>query len=395
MRACLALASVLGIVGCSSDPGPAAFDAAGADAAGVDAGGVRPDARAGADAAVTDAAAGLDAGEPPADAGPPRRTFVYVGLASGDLVTLDGATLAEVARTRTGNFPSFVTASPDGTHLYAVHESANEVVAIAVSADGTTRVVSRQSAPGGPTHVSIDRGARFVFTASYGSGEVGVYPIAADGTVGARAFGEIAGSHAHAIVADAASAYVYVPCLGIDRVVGYTLDTTTGRLTRVGESMGAGDGPRHLALSPDGARAYVIDELSSEIDVFDVLGTGLLTRLSTVSTLPAGFTGANSGAEILATSDGRHVYASNRGHDSVAVLATGGDTLTLVEHEPSGGGHPRSMALSVDERRLLVANRDSNNVTVLDVDAVTGALAFVRTLAVDAQPYFVGELLAP
>jgi len=345
------------------------------------------------DAAQPDAA-GDDAGSS-LDAGAPRRTFVYVGLSNGNLLTLDGRTLAELSRTDTGNFPEFVTATADGAHLYAVQGSDNEVIALSVATDGTTRVVSRQAAPGGPTHLSIDHEARFVFTASYGSGEIGVYPIAADGTLGARVFTEVAGRNAHAIVVDALAEHVYVPCLGIDRVVGYTLDTRTGQLTRVGESAGNGDGPRHMALSPSGSRAYVVDELSSEIDVFDVLGTGRLTRLSTVPTLPASFTGGNTGAEILITRDGRHVYSSNRGHDSVAVFATTADSLTLVEHEPTDGGHPRSMGLSVDERRLYVANRDSENIAIFDVDTDSGALTYVRTLSVDAQPYFVGDFVAP
>jgi len=378
----------LALVGCTSDDPP---DAAAPNDASSDA----PTPRDGAtpDAARPDAAIG-DSGSSP-DAGAPRRTFVYVGLSNGNLLTLDGNTLEELSRTDTGNFPEFVTATADGAHLYAVQGSDNEVIALSVATDGTTRVVSRQAAPGGPTHLSIDHEARFVFTASYGSGEIGVYPIAADGMLGARVFTEIAGRNAHAIVVDALAEHVYVPCLGIDRVVGYTLDTSSGQLTRVGESAGNGDGPRHMALSPDGSRAYLVDELSSEIDIFDVLGTGRLTRLSTVPTLPATFTGANTGAEILITRDGRHVYSSNRGHDSVAVFATTADSLTLVEHEPTDGEHPRSMGLSVDDRRLYVANRDSENIAIFGVDADSGALTYVRTLTVDAQPYFVGDFVAP
>jgi len=378
----------LALVGCTSDDPP---DAAAPNDASSDA----PTPRDGAtpDAARPDAAIG-DSGSSP-DAGAPRRTFVYVGLSNGNLLTLDGNTLEELSRADTGNFPEFVTATADGAHLYAVQGSDNEVIALSVATDGTTRVVSRQAAPGGPTHLSIDHEARFVFTASYGSGEIGVYPIAADGMLGARVFTEIAGRNAHAIVVDALAEHVYVPCLGIDRVVGYTLDTSSGQLTRVGESAGNGDGPRHMALSPDGSRAYLVDELSSEIDIFDVLGTGRLTRLSTVPTLPATFTGANTGAEILITRDGRHVYSSNRGHDSVAVFATTADSLTLVEHEPTDGEHPRSMGLSVDDRRLYVANRDSENIAIFGVDADSGALTYVRTLTVDAQPYFVGDFVAP
>jgi 6-phosphogluconolactonase len=381
-RALVGLALTM-LVGC---PAPAVTsDATTADAAhaGGDSGAIDGSIDTGADAPLTP------------DASMPQRSFVYVGLASGDLVTLDGATLDELSRTRTGDFPSFLAASPDGSHLYVIHESADELASVAVASDGTTTVLDRQPASGGPTHVSIDHGARWVFTASYGSGEVHVFPITAAGSIGASVFTGAAGANAHMILADHDDAFVYVPCLGIDSVVGYALDASTGQLSGRHASMGGGDGARHIALSPDGAHAYVLNELSGEIDVFEVQGGGALRSLSTVSALPAGFTGTNASAEILLTRDGRFLYASNRGPDLVAVFAVSGDVLTLVEHEPSGGGHPRSMGLSLDERTLLVANRDSDNVTVFDVDPSTGALTSSRTLAFPGRPFFVGAFVAP
>lgn len=395
MKARIALLS-LTLAGCPSASVPG--DATTADAAGRDAGGdarVAPSDSA-TDAPITDApiadAPSRDAGS---DAAVPTRSFVYVGLASGDLVTLDGVSLDELSRTRTGDFPSFVAASPDGARLYVIHEGDGELASVSVASDGTTTVLDREAASGGPTHVSIDHAARWVFTASYGSGEVHVFPITASGSIAASVFTATAGANAHAIVPDASDAFVYVPCLGIDSVVGYALNGTTGQLTRVGASMGDGNGARHMALSPDGAHAYVLNELSGEIDVFAVLGTGLLSRVSTVSSLPASFSGAASSAEIVITRDGRFVYASNRGPNTIAVFAVSGDTLTLVEHEPSGGDHPRSMSLSLDERRLLVANRDSDNVTVFDVDTGDGTLTPVGTLDFAGRPFFVGAFVAP
>lgn len=381
MRAVLAVA--LGLVACTA--APVADDATTVDASRHDAGG---------DASMTEAGTDAGSADVGSDASVPVRSFVYVGLASGDLVTLDGATLDELSRTRTGNYPSFVAASPDGSHLYVIHEGADELASVSVATDGTTTVLDRETASGGPTHVSIDHAARWVFTASYGSGEVHVFPITTSGTIAASVFTDTAGANAHAIVANRSDALVYVPCLGIDSVIGYALDGATGRLTRMGASTGSGDGARHLALSPDGTRAYVLNELSGEIDVFEVLGTGLLTHLSTVSSLPPGYTGAASSAEILITRDGRFLYASNRGPNTIAAFAISGDTLTPVEHEPSGGGHPRSMSLSLDERRLLVANRDSDNVTVFDV-AADGSLTSVRTLDFPGHPFFVGAFVAP
>ncbi len=382
MRAGLSLVA-LTLLGCGTTP--VATDGTIADAASDDAGG---------DAHVTPIEAGTDASLP-IDASTPVRSLVYVGLGTGDLVTLDGESLDELSRTRTGNYPSFVAASPDGSHLYVVHEGADELASIAVATDGVTTVVDRMPASGGPTHVSIDHAARWVMTASYGSGEVHVFPITATGSIGASVTTVVAGMNAHQIVADRDDAFVYVPCLGIDSVIGFALDQATGQLTRVGASMGGGDGARHLALSPDGTRAYLLNELSGEIDVFAVLGTGLLDHLSTVSSLPPGFTGGAASAEIAITSDGRFLYASNRGPNTIAVFSISGDTLSLVEHEPSGGGHPRSMSLSLDERRLLVANRDDENVTVFDVDRADGSLTSARTLSLPGRPFFVGAFVAP
>ncbi len=365
---------------------------------GRDAGAAQDGARArdtsGSDDATPSDAAGAEAG---ADAGLPTRTFVYVGLATGDLVTLDGATLRELARARTGDFPSFVAASADGAHLYVVHESADEVASIDVARDGTTTVTERQPALGGPTHVALDPAGQHVFVASYGSGRVSVYALDGSGALSRPASSDaVTCAHAHQVVPSAAGDVLYVPCLGDDTVVVRRIGAG-GLLTPASvASTAAGAGPRHLALSRDGRFAYVIDELGSAIDVFAVGVDGALASVETVPTLPTGFTGTNACAEVLVSRDDRFVYGSNRGHESVVVFARDPSSgrLTLVEHEPAGGMHPRSMALSRDGAHLYVADRDSDVLVVLDV-ASDGRLSLARTLRVAGRPYFVGEFLAP
>jgi 6-phosphogluconolactonase len=368
----------------------------GSDDAGSDARSTAPDA--GGDTSGSDAGrdAGSDGGLDAAT--PPARTFVYVGLTSGDLLTLDPATLTEVSRTRTGDFPSFVAASADGAHLYVVNETANEVVSLDVSVAGVTTVTGRQPAPGGPTHVAIDHAERHVFVASYGSGHVHVYTLDAAGAITTPASTDdtTCAHNAHEAVISDDDALLYVPCLGDDAVQVRHV-AATGALSAASTFHTAvGAGPRHLAFSRDRRFAYVLDELGSTLDVASVAASGALTSVQTITTLPAGFTGTNACAEVLVSEDDTHVYASNRGHDSVAVFSRDATTgrVTLLEHEPTGGMHPRSMTLSPGGARLLVADRDSSVLVVLDV-AADGRLSPSRSLPQPGRPYFVGEFPAP
>jgi len=166
--------------------------------------------------------------------------------------------------------------------------------------------------------------------------------------------------------------------LGLDQIVRYRLDAATGGLTPAGSTATTpGAGPRHAKFSDDGRFLHVINELDATIAVHAVEpATGALTLLQRVPTLPADFTGPNTTAEIRLHPNGRFVYGSNRGHDSLAVFAREPATgrLTPVELVPSGGGHPRNFALSPDGAWLVCANRDSDNLVVFRVDAATGRL---------------------
>ncbi len=381
-----ALALSIAACGSTSNTGDAGRD----DAAGSSGSDVGVVLDVGADA-------GRDVGTDAAS--PPVRTFVYVGLATGDLVTLDGVTLVELSRTHTGDFPSFVTGTADGTHLYVVNENANEVASLDVTAAGVATVTHRQPAAGGPTHIAIDHAEQLVFAAAYGSGHVFVFRVGAGGALTTAAVTDEAtcGAHAHEVVVAPGDARIYVPCLGDDTVVVRELSGTGALSPSSLMHTAAQAGPRHVAFSHDGRFAYVIDETASTLDVASVDATsGALTPLQTITTLPAGFTGTNACAEVLVSQGDRFVYASNRGHDSVAVFARDAGTgrVTLVEHEPAGGMHPRSMTLTRDGAHLYVADRDSNLIAVLAV-AADGTLSPARTIPMPGMPYFVGELVAP
>lgn len=288
--------------------------------------------------------------------------------------------------------PSFLAVGADGKNVYSVAESpaAGSVVAYARDPEtGTLRELNRQSSEGiGPCHVSIDGSGRYVLAANYGSGGIAACPIGEGGRLEA-ATGAIqhegssvnpdrqAGPHAHMIAQTPDGQYVYATDLGADRIFGYTLEASTGELVPApdaGASAEPGAGPRHFAFSPDGQTVYVINELDSTLSryAYDA-GSGRLDPRQTVSTLPEGFDGENSCAQVVVSPDGRFVYGSNRGHDSIAVWAVGEDgELSLLRHVPAGGKTPRNFALDPSGGWLLVANQDSDTVAVMRRDPESG-----------------------
>jgi 6-phosphogluconolactonase len=258
--------------------------------------------------------------------------------------------------------PSFLALHPRGTVLYAVNE-VNEIngepggglSAFRILPDGGLHLLNQASTAGaGPCHLAVDSQGRVVMAVNYGGGSTVSHQLEADGRLGQRAsFIQHSGSsvnqrrqegpHAHGIYLSANDRFAYVPDLGLDKVLIYRLERETGVLTVNDPPAGIvppGSGPRHFALHPKLAYAWSLNELLSTVTTFKVnANTGALEPLSTVSTLPAGFEGNNSTAEIFVHPGGRLVYASNRGHDSIAVFRLDESTgaLTLIQNQPVGG----------------------------------------------------------
>lgn len=335
-------------------------------------------------------------------------------------VRLDSATgaLSEpILAAETPN-PTFLAWRPDGRTLYALSESgtvggkpggALTAFRYDPASGSLTRLNTEPTGGISLAHVGIDATGRTAAVISYHGSQVASFPLAADGRLGARITlikhtGQLGPNskrqdkpHPHSVTYSPDNRFVYVCDLGLDRVFAYRLDPATATLTAAGETTTQpGAGPRHSKFSADGRFFYVINELDSTIATYAVNpATGGLTALQIVPTLPAGFTGESICAEIRLSPDGRFVYGSNRGHDSLAVFArdaaTG--TLTPVEIVPTGGKHPRNFNLSPNGRWLVCANRDSDNVTVFARDAATGRLtATGRALKV---PQAVCVLFAP
>jgi len=290
--------------------------------------------------------------------------------------------------------PAFFVLSPDGSRLYSCNSgSPGGLSAYAVEPrTGRLTLLNRVLAGGGDTSfITLDHTGRYVLVANYNGGNIAAFALRPDGSIGDwTAFDQHTGksvhpgrqtkAYAHAIVLDPTNRFALVPDLGVDKLYIYRFDEKTGALTPNNPAFAAiapGSGPRHVRFHPNGHWVYLINELASTIAAFtwdSVHGT--LTPLQTVTTLPADFSGTSTCAELEVHPNGRFLYGSNRGHDSLAVFAidqTSG-LLTPVEHVASGGKTPRNFAFDPTSRWIVLTNQDSSNAVVFRVDAATGRL---------------------
>ena len=306
--------------------------------------------------------------------------------------TLDPATgkVTEPVLAAESRNPSFLARHPNGRFLYAVGEVSGPdrsglVRAFVIDpASGALTLLNEQpSGGGGPCHLVVDRDGKHVLVANYGGGSVAVLPIGPDGKVGPPTVTKHEGSgpnqerqkqpHAHGIYFDPAGRFVVSPDLGADRVFVYRF--TEGRLEPAGAGkLAPGAGPRHLVFDKAGQRLYVANELDSTVTVFDVANDGALTAAQTISTLPAAGAGKNYPAEIELSPGGRHLYVSNRGHDSIAVFDVDPKTgrLAATGHVPAGGSNPRHFTIDASGTWMLVAHQNDNSIQVFRLDASTG-----------------------
>jgi len=188
------------------------------------------------------------------------------------------------------------------------------------------------------------------------------------------------GPHAHEFVLDADNHFAFSPDLGLDKILIYKYDAAKGTITANDPpyaTVAPGSGPRHLSFHPNGRWAYVINEILSTVTAFHYDSKkGALTEFQTVSTLPADFTGESSTAEIEVSPNGKFLYGSNRGHNSIAIFSIdpASGKLTLIGHQSTQGKTPRNFAIDPTGTYLLAANQDSDNVVVFRMDSETGKL---------------------
>jgi 6-phosphogluconolactonase len=328
---------------------------------------------------------------------------------------LSSGELSHVSTTKGVVSPSFLTIAPGRRYLYAVNEVDNfagkksgAVSAFAIDQrSGDLALLNQQSSLGAdPCYVHVDAAGKFVLIANYTGGNVAVFPVQPDGSLGeATDMKQAQGSsinrerqtspHAHSILLDSANRFAYSCDLGTDRIMIFRFDARKGKLLP-GEppwvQAKPGAGPRHLTFHPNGKYLFVLNELHSMVTVFkrDIL-KGNLNELQTLSTLPKAFTGTNTGADLHVSPDGKFLYCSNRGHDSIACFKINPPTgqLTFVAHESAGGRTPRNFAIDPTGAFLLVANQNSDNIVTLRRDRETGRLSAVGHSAEVPSPVCV------
>jgi 6-phosphogluconolactonase len=296
--------------------------------------------------------------------------------------------------------PSFLAISRNEKFLYAVNEVGNfegkksgGVTAFALDHKTGKLTQLNQVASGGadPCHVSLDQSGKYVLVANYTGGNVSAFPLGADGKLGAASsFIQHSGTgpnkerqegpHAHYIAASSDNKFVFAVDLGLDEVLIYRFDAAKGTLSASDPpfaKVDPGSGPRHLAIAPNQKFAYVLNELKSTVTTFAFdAKKGTFSALQTLSTLPKDFSGKNDTAEIVVHPSGKFVYASNRGHDSIAVFGIdqARGTLSYTGNFSVKGKTPRNFALDPSGNFLLAANQESNNIVVFRIDRATGAL---------------------
>jgi len=311
--------------------------------------------------------------------------------------------------------PSWFTLSKDNKFLYAVNEintygpnKSGSITAYAVdAASGALKKLNVVDSGGAiPCFIVPDPSGKFVLTANYTGGSFSVTRLKPDGSLGETTdivkpsgpmsvyqaadrptgmFGnkEPHGSRGHMILPDPTGQYVVGADAGRDQVFVWKLDTSTGKLNQVSVTKAVpGSGPRHFRFSPDGKMLYVLHEQNSRIQVYGFDAGKLTPKGASVSTLPDGFQGGNTTSELLIDKAGRHLYAANRNHDSIATFAIAADgSIKKIANTHTEGTIPRTLAFDPSGKYFYSLNQGGDNLATFKLDT-------------NGVPKFTGKFLA-
>lgn len=306
--------------------------------------------------------------------------------------------LIEINSPRNIDNPSYICFGRNKRYLYAVIEGENfqgehggGVASFKINNEtGELQLLNSKGTKGdAPCHLVTDRMDKHLFVANYTEGTFTTFDIYEDGSLGeltnittheGKGIDEVRQekAHVHYVTFSPDEKFLFAVDLGIDKIKIYSVSEESGTTTLVGQyDTKPGSGPRHMEFHPNGKYVYLINELSSEIAALRYFGDGpILETIEYLSTLPEGFTGFNNCAAVHVSKDGRFLYASNRGHDSVAAFkideATG--KLRLISITPTGGEFPRDFEIDPAGRFLFSANQKSNTITTFMVNNETGEL---------------------
>lgn len=306
--------------------------------------------------------------------------------------------------------PGFLALHPGGNVLYATGTIDGEPSLVAYRIDGQklSLINSQPIGDGGAAHLSTDRTGKVLMSAQYGGGSTAIYPLKEDGSIGPQSklvkheggSGVVPGRqdkpHAHWVGTSPDNRFVFVPDLGMDKVVIYKLDVDGADLTPHGFGQNPpGGGPRHMKFHTSGKFIYVLNELELSVTVFAYdAEQGTMTPIQTIPTVSEEAKAKEtfvSASEIRVHPSGKFVYAANRGHDTITAFLVNQATgkLALIEIEPIRGGWPRNFNIDPTGKWLLAAGRDSNTLAVFAIDTETGELTYTRTMVMVPTPICV------
>ena len=312
-------------------------------------------------------------------------TLCHLDLATGKITVVDSTVNAQG--------PGYLALSPGKKNLYAV-SGANKITAFAISSDKKLQELNSQSSEGAnPCHVSIHPSGKMAFLANYTGGSFSAYTLKADGSLNAATYTEqYTGSgpnekrqekaHAHFVTTSPDGKYVYVVDLGSDKIMNYTVDINSGKLTpnpaQPFFKSKPGSGPRHFSIGNSGKSLFLLNELDATLTACTIDKNGVISELKTYQTVPAGLTG-NTSAAVHIHPNGKFVYVSNRGHNSITgfkILSDG--TLEPIEEITLAISIPRDFNFDPSGKYVVIGNQDKNNLTVYTADAKTGKLTFLH-----------------
>jgi 6-phosphogluconolactonase len=298
-----------------------------------------------------------------------------------------------VSSVKTSN-PSYLAVSPDNKYVYAVNEDAPGNVTSFVFNKTNNMLLQKNQQPSQgkhPCYITIDKTGKWVIVGNYSSGTAAVYPVNKDGSLGSptdsvQHEGSSVNSarqesaHVHATVLSKNNKTLYVPDLGLDKVMLYNLDTKKGKLKPFSTPFvmtEAGTGPRHIDIHPNGKYAYLMEELTGSISAYKVENDGYLSLIQNISGLPRDFIGDIGSADIHVSPDGKFLYCSNRGEsNTIGILSIDQSTgmLVWVDDQSTLGKTPRNFNFDPTGNFLLVANQNSDEIVIFKRDKQTGLL---------------------
>lgn len=305
-----------------------------------------------------------------------------------------------VSSVKTSN-PSFLAVSPNQKYVYAVNENADSTRftvtghVAAFSFDkktGQLTFINKQESGGKhPCYVSIDKTGKWVFTGNYSSGSLSVLPVKSDGSLetasqviqhegGSVVEDRQEGPHVHATFISPNNKMLYVPDLGMDKVMIYKFDAKTGKLKESDPAFvmtEPGAGPRHIDVHPNGKFAYLMEELTGSVSSYSIEKDGYLNLIQNISGLPRDFIGTVGSADIHVSPDGKFLYCSNRGEsNSIGIFSIdqGNGQLDWIDAQSTLGKTPRNFSIDPSGNFLLAANQNSDEIVIFKRDKETGLL---------------------